>query len=65
MEIVQATLNDLEAVAKLFDAYRVWYRMPSDYEGGKSFLAGRILQKESIIYLVVHAHPVILLHGHS
>jgi len=51
MEIVQAGLGDLEAVAKLFDAYRVWYRMPSDIEGGKSFLAGRILQKESIIYL--------------
>jgi len=51
MEIVQAELKDLDDVAALFEAYRVWYRMPSDLEGGKSFLAGRMIQKESIVYL--------------
>jgi len=50
MKIIQAELSDLEDIVPLFDAYRVWYRQASDIEGGKSFLAGRILQKESILY---------------
>ena len=51
MKIETANIQDLEAVAKLFDAYRVWYRKESDLEGAKSFLAGRIQNKESKIFV--------------
>lgn len=49
--ISQATLFDLENLATLFDAYRVFYNKESDYEGAKQFLADRISQKESVIFI--------------
>ena len=51
MQIIEVNITHLDEVLPLFDAYRVWYRKESDLEGGRSFLAGRIMQKESIIYL--------------
>ncbi len=50
MTVRQITLDDLQAVSQLFDAYRVWYRMQSDIEGAKNFLRERIANTESIIY---------------
>ena len=47
----RATTNDLELVAPLFDAYRQFYRKPSDLALAKAFLAERLARDESIIFL--------------
>lgn len=51
MKIFQATSLHIEQVVDLFDAYRVWYRMPSDKAAAKAFLLERIYAKESVIYV--------------
>ncbi len=50
MDILQADQTHVEELAKLFDAYRVWYRMPSDLAGAKAFLHDRISTGESTTY---------------
>ena len=51
MTIIEANIDHLEEVASLFDAYRVFYKQPSDIESAKKFLGERIINNESIIYL--------------
>lgn len=38
MEIYQATIEDLEGVANLFNSYRRFYEQPSDLEGAKKYI---------------------------
>lgn len=52
----QATPDDLEAVAELFDQYRQFYRRPSDLAAARAFLANRLQNGDSIIF-VVQAEP--------
>jgi ribosomal protein S18 acetylase RimI-like enzyme len=47
----RATLADLDAVASLFDAYRVFYRQASDVATARSFIEARLLRDESVIFL--------------
>jgi GNAT superfamily N-acetyltransferase len=49
--IRRAGAGDLDALASLFDAYRQFYRQPSDLEGARAFLAERIACDESVIFL--------------
>jgi len=49
--IKKAKLADLDGLAALFDAYRVFYRKDSDIAGAKAFLRARIQQKESEIFV--------------
>lgn len=51
MIIREATLNDLDAVAKLFDSYRAFYRKPPDIAAAKKFLQQRITCRESVIFI--------------
>jgi len=51
MKVFQATSNNIDQVVDLFDAYRVWYRKPSDKVSAKAFLLERIYTKESVIYV--------------
>lgn len=51
MKIIQATINDIETAAGLFDEYRVFYGKPQDIEASRKFLADRINQNESVIYI--------------
>ena len=51
MRIFQATSQHIDQVVDLFDAYRVWYRKPSDKAAAKAFLLERIYAKESIIFV--------------
>lgn len=51
MKITQVTTAELEAVAPLFDNYRVFYGQVSDLELAQSFLAERLAKKESVILL--------------
>jgi GNAT superfamily N-acetyltransferase len=46
-----ATMDDLPQLAQLFDLYRVFYHKTSDIEGAKNFIAERISNKESVIYV--------------
>jgi ribosomal protein S18 acetylase RimI-like enzyme len=44
-----ATLQDLPAVAYLFDQYRQFYKQAPDLEGAKDFLQARLEGQESVI----------------
>ena len=49
----QATIFDLELLVPLFDAYRVFYRMPSDLGLARQFLRDRFQHSESIIFVAL------------
>lgn len=49
--IQKATINNLEELSALFDAYRQFYDKPSDVEAAKNFLSDRILNNESEIFI--------------
>ena len=51
MRIFQATSLHIDQIVELFDAYRVWYRMPTDKATAKAFLLERIYAKESVIFV--------------
>ncbi|MEO7002606.1 MAG: GNAT family N-acetyltransferase [Ktedonobacterales bacterium] len=51
IEIVQATVDDGPAIAPLFDAYRQFYHQPTDVTSAQSYLAERLTQGESVIFL--------------
>lgn len=51
MKIRQATIEDLDKLTELFDAYRVWYRKESNLLGSKAFLEQRIRLGESNIFI--------------
>ncbi len=50
-EIVTATLEHLNDLATMFDAYRVFYKETSDLERAKNFLLERIRNSESVIFI--------------
>ena len=54
MEILQATIEHVEYVAELFDAYRQYYGQDADLEGAKRFLSERIQQNESVIFVALN-----------
>lgn len=47
----QAQQGDLEAVARLFDAYRQFYGYAADLAGARSFLQARLQAGDSVILL--------------
>jgi GNAT superfamily N-acetyltransferase len=49
--IVRAESSDLERVVPLFDGYRRFYRKPSEPERVRAFLADRLRNGDSIIFL--------------
>ena len=53
-EIVQATPADVGAIAPLFDAYRQFYRKPSNQEAARRFLFARLSKGESVLYYAHH-----------
>ena len=53
LSIRQATLADVSVVVPLFDAYRQFYRQPSDVEGAARFLRDRLQRGESGVFLAV------------
>ncbi len=55
MNITQATLNDIETIADLFNQYRQFYQQSSDIEGAKAFLTQRLKNDESVIFLARNA----------
>ncbi|MFM5956717.1 MAG: GNAT family N-acetyltransferase [Dolichospermum sp.] len=51
MDVRQATFNDINALAVLFDQYRVFYQKPSDIDAAIKFLTDRFNQNESVIFV--------------
>src|SRR5215467_10081663 len=51
IDIRQARVEDLELIVPLFDAYRQFYRQPSEPERAKEFLLERFEHNQSIIFL--------------
>ncbi len=51
MTIVQATINNLDALTEVFDLYRRFYHQPSDLDGARSFLNDRLSKKESVVFM--------------
>jgi ribosomal protein S18 acetylase RimI-like enzyme len=49
--IRKATLDHVNELADLFDAYRVFYTKPSDIAGARQFLTDRITNSESEIFI--------------
>lgn len=49
--ITRTTLADLDALAPLFDGYRVFYGKPSDMAKANAFLHARLANDESVIFL--------------
>ena len=51
--IVKATLEHLEVVAPLFDAYRRFHRQPADLAGATAFLRERLTNEDSLVLLAL------------
>ena len=53
LEIKRATKDDIAMVAFLFNAYRMFYKQPSNLEAAFDFLEQRISKNESVIFIAV------------
>jgi len=51
VRVGQAGPEDLAPIARLFDAYRVFYRQPSDVSAAEAFIAERFQRRDSVIFL--------------
>jgi ribosomal protein S18 acetylase RimI-like enzyme len=51
IRIFEAGAEHLDTAAPLFDAYRQFYKKPSDVGAARRFLASRLRNKESTLYL--------------
>lgn len=51
VQICRATLQHLDRIVPLFDAYRQFYGRDSDLDGARAFLTARIERDESVILL--------------
>ena len=51
MQIEQATIEQLDDIAFLFNRYRVFYRQPSNLDAAKSFIQCRLQQQDAVIFL--------------
>jgi len=47
----RATLDDLDGLAALFDAYRVFYRQAADRALARAFIEERLQRGESVIFI--------------
>ena len=54
IRLIQATAENLNDVAPLFNLYRMFYKQQNDLEGAKAFLIERFNKKESIIFLAYY-----------
>lgn len=50
-EIITATMDHLDDLVPLFDAYRVFYKQESDPQKARAFLSQRMYLGESVIFL--------------
>jgi ribosomal protein S18 acetylase RimI-like enzyme len=55
LSIRRAGQDDLDALARLFDAYRQFYAQPPDLPRARAWLSERIARNESIVLLACNA----------
>ena len=53
MEIRRAQSKDVDQIAPLFDAYRQFYKAPSDIAASRQFIFERLTNGESVIFLAI------------
>ncbi len=53
MQISQANPSQLETILPLFDAYRQFYKRPSDPEGARTYLKARLERNEATVFLAM------------
>ena len=53
--VSQATIFDLDLLVPLFDAYRQFYRKPSDLDLARRFLLERFQHNQSIIFVAIRS----------
>ncbi len=53
VEVIRATLDHLELVVPLFDAYRQFYKQQPDLNGARAFIRERIELDQSVIFLAM------------
>jgi ribosomal protein S18 acetylase RimI-like enzyme len=51
MSITEATIEDLDDLVPLFDAYRQFYKQPSDLAAARAFLLERFEHQQSVIFI--------------
>lgn len=52
--VIQATLDHADLVAPLFDAYRQFYKQAPNVERVRTFIARRLINRESVIFLALN-----------
>jgi ribosomal protein S18 acetylase RimI-like enzyme len=55
LSIVRASVDDVDAVAELFDLYRQFYKQPPDAKKCRHFIEKRITRSESVVLLAFAA----------
>nr|WP_299344297.1 GNAT family N-acetyltransferase [Allomuricauda sp.] len=53
MRIKRADIGDLDALVPLFDAYRQFYKQPTNLALSRQFLAERFQRKENTVFLAI------------
>lgn len=53
MKILQADIEHIDTVTELVNAYREFYKKPSDIAGCRAFIASRFASDDSVIFLAV------------
>ena len=51
IRIAEATPQDLDHAAALFDAYRQFYKRPPDLDAARRFLFARLARRDSVLFL--------------
>lgn len=52
--VIQATLDHADLVSPLFDAYRQFYKQAPNLERVRGFIARRLINRESVIFLALN-----------
>ena len=58
LEIYRADASHLGVLVPLFDAYRVFYRQPSDQDAARTFLRARLARNDTVIFMADKGGPV-------
>jgi ribosomal protein S18 acetylase RimI-like enzyme len=53
MQIIRANTTHTDQIAPLFDAYRVFYKAPSDLTASRQFIQERLERNQSVIFLAL------------
>lgn len=53
IQALRADASHIDIIAPLFDAYRVFYRQPTNLPLSRDFIAERIARDESVIFIAV------------